>query len=101
MEVPLYGANRPAKGLSEGLHLWPAQACLVVSVVGEAAVGGDRFGRDAGLYEVKDLGYTGKFGLRWHTASSLWCGGCALAILDDKIHQSGESGLMDYLAAFS
>jgi hypothetical protein len=65
--VPLYGADRSAQGLGESLHLGPAQARLVVGVVGEGAVGGDRLYRDSGLYEVPHLGYARKLGLRWHS----------------------------------
>ncbi len=64
--MPLDRAYRSAKGLGEGLHLGPAQAGLVVGVVCEGAVGGDRLCRDPGLYEVAHLGYAREFGLRWH-----------------------------------
>ena len=66
VEVPLYGPHRSAQGLCQGFHLGPAQAGLVVGVVGEGAVGGDRLCRDSGLYEVTHLGYACKLGLRWH-----------------------------------
>ena len=64
--MPLDGADRTSQDPGEGLHLGPAEAGFIVGVVAEGAVGGDRFGRDPGLDQVVDLGYTGKSRLRWH-----------------------------------
>jgi hypothetical protein len=44
--MPLDGTHRAAQSLGQGLHREPADAGLVVSVVGEGAVGGDRLDRD-------------------------------------------------------
>ena len=71
----------------QGLHARPAQARLVVGVVGEGAVGGDYLCRDPCEHEVADLGYTGK--VRSHRHINL------LEVLrrvrtgDGKIHQRG------------
>jgi hypothetical protein len=67
VQVPLDGPYRSAQGFGQGLHLGPAQAGLVVCVVGEGAVGGDCLRGDSGLYEVAHLGYARKLGLRWHS----------------------------------
>src|SRR5918994_7497891 len=80
VEVPLDRAHRPAQGLSQGLHLGPAEAGLVVGVVGERAVGWDRLGRDSGLYEVPHLGYARELGLRWHGRLLCVVRRCALMI---------------------
>src|SRR5215210_6880905 len=80
MEVPLDGAYRTAQGLGKGLHLGPAQATLVVGVVGEGAVGRDRLGWDPGVGEVLDLRDTGKFGLLWHRCLLCEVRRCALMI---------------------
>src|SRR5918995_2807501 len=80
MEVSLDGAYRAAQGLSQGLHLGPAQATLVVSVVGEGTVGRDGLGGDSGVGEVLDLGDTGKFGFRWHSRLLFLVRRCALMI---------------------
>src|ERR687898_2573224 len=80
MEVPLDGPNRAAQGLGEGLHFGPAQATLVVGVVGEGTVGRDGLGGDSGVGEVLDLGDTGKFGLLWHNRLLLMVRRCALMI---------------------
>ena len=45
----------------QGIHAGPAQARLVVGVIGEGAVGGDHLCRDPGEYQVTNLRYTGKF----------------------------------------
>src|SRR5215210_4304869 len=82
MEVPLDGPNRPAQCFSQGLHLGPAQATLVVGVVGEGTVGRDGLGRNSGVGEVLDLGDTGKFGLVWHRRLLFMVRRCALAILE-------------------
>src|SRR5215207_4168110 len=82
MEVPLYGAYRPAQCLGQGLHLGPAQATLVVGVVREGTVGRDRLGGDSGEDEGLDLGDTGKFGLVWHRRLLFMVRRCALAILE-------------------
>jgi hypothetical protein len=66
MQVPLDGPYRTAQGPGQGLHLGPAQAGLVVGVVCEGAVGGDRLCRDSGQDQIAHLWYAGKFGLRWH-----------------------------------
>src|SRR4051794_36057932 len=94
--MPLNRARRAAKGLSEGLHLWPAQTRFIISVVGEGAVGWDRLCRDAGIYEVAHLGYTGKFGLRWHSRLLVPVRRVRSGDpRDDKIHQSGGSRQKD------
>jgi hypothetical protein len=50
------------------------------------AVGGDRLGRDAGLYEVAHLGYARKLGLHWHGRHLLYVvRRCALANRNDMI----------------
>jgi hypothetical protein len=89
VQVPLYGPHGPAQGLGEGLHPGPAEAGLVVGVVGEGAVGGYRLCRDPGLCEVAHLGYARKLGLRWHDRLLFVVRRCALVDLDGKIHQSG------------
>src|SRR5829696_10238350 len=80
MEVPLDGAYRPSQCLGQGLHLRPAQATLVVGVVGEGTIGRDRLGGDSSVGEVLDLGDTGKFGLVWHRRLLLMVRRCALMI---------------------
>ena len=67
VQVPLYGPHGPAQGLGEGFHLGPAEAGLVVGVVGEGAVGGYRLSRYPGLYEGAHLGYARELGLWWHS----------------------------------
>jgi hypothetical protein len=89
VEVPLYGPYGPAQGLCQGLHLGPAQAGLVVSVVCKGAVGGYCLCRDPGLHEVAHLGYARKLWLRWHDRLLFVVRRCALVDLDGKIHQSG------------
>src|SRR5918993_3125636 len=98
MEVPLDGAYRAAQCLGQGLHLGPAQATLVVGVVGEGAVGRDRLGGDSGEDEGLDLGDTGKFGLVWHCRLLFMVRRCALMI---KFTKAAESWLKDVSAAFS
>src|SRR5215207_2809790 len=80
MEVPLDGPNRPAQCLSQALHLGPAQARLVVGVVGEGTVGRDGLGWNSGVGEVLDLGDPGEFGLRWHSRLLFMVRRCALMI---------------------
>ena len=89
MQVPLDGPYRPAQSLGQSLHLGPAQASLIVGIIGEGAVGGYRLGRDTGHYEVAHLGYARKLGLRWHDRLLFVVRRCALVICDGKIHQSG------------
>src|SRR5918995_5038438 len=80
MEVPLDGAHRPTQCLGQGLHLGPAQATLVVGVVGEGAVGRDGLGGDSGEDEGLDLGDTGEFGLVWHRCLLFMVRRCVLMI---------------------
>src|SRR5215207_11306404 len=88
MEVPLDGPNRPAQCFSQGLHLGPAQATLVVGVVGEDTVGRDGLGGNSSVGEVLDLHDAGKLGLLWHGRLLL----CSAAVrFDDRIHQ-GSGG---------
>src|SRR3712207_8961610 len=84
MQVALYRPHGPVEGSGEGFHLRPAQAALVVGVVGQAAVGRDDFGRYTGGYQVLDLRDTGKF--RRHSSPS--CGGCASA---DSVIESAKA----------
>src|SRR5215207_8373253 len=92
MEVPLDGPNRPAQCFSQGLHLGPAKATLVVSVVGEGTVGGDGLGGDSGVGEVLDLRDPGKFGLVWHRRLLFMVRRCALMI---EFTKAACSGLME------
>src|SRR5215218_7022397 len=103
MEVPLDGPNRPAQGLGQGLHLGPAQATLVVGVVGEGAVGRDSLGRNSGVGEVLDLRDTGKFGLLWHRRLLLMVRRCALMIEFTKAAGSGSREIAPplFLCSFS
>src|SRR5215217_4531726 len=88
MEVALDGAHGAAQGLCQGLHLGPAQARLVVCVIGEGTVGWDGLGRNSGVGEVLDLHDAGKLGLLWHGRLLL----CSAAVrFDDRIHQ-GSGG---------
>src|SRR5215212_7896935 len=80
MEVALDGAYGTAQGFGQGLHLGPAQATLVVGVVGEGAVGRDRLGRDSGEDEGFDLGDSGEFGLLRHRCLLFLVRRCALMI---------------------
>src|SRR4028119_1177607 len=89
VQVALDRACGAAEDPGQRLHLGPAQAVLVVGVVGQGAVGGDRLHRYAGEHEMLDLGYAGESGLRRHNNLLGSCGGCALAIWDGKIRQSG------------
>src|SRR5919107_911521 len=66
MEVALYGAYGATECLGQGLHFGPAQATLVVGVIGEGTICRDRLGRDSGEDEGLDLRNTGKLGLLWH-----------------------------------
>src|SRR5215210_6988147 len=90
MEVPLDGPNRPSQCLGQGLHLGPAQARLVVGVVGEGTVCRDGLGGDSGVGEVLDLGDTGKLGLRWHSRLLLIVRRCALMIRFIKAAGPGQ-----------
>src|SRR5829696_3505424 len=102
MEVPLDGAHRSAQCLGQGLHLRPAQATLVVGVVGEGTVGGDRLGGDSGVGEILDLGDTGEFGLLWHRRLLKgYAAGCASAVLSVKIGRSGGPRSKGNPTAFS
>src|SRR5215213_9900865 len=102
MEVPLDGPNRPAQCLGQGLHLGPAQPRLVVSVVGEGAVGRYGLGRNSGVGKVLDLGDTGKFGFRWHRRL-LMVRRCALMIEFTKAAGSGSREIAPplFLCSFS
>src|SRR5918997_1803723 len=80
MEVPLDGPNRPAQCFGQGLHLGPAQATLVVGVVGEGAVGRDGLGGDSGVGEVLDFRDARKLGLLWHRCLLFMVRRCALMI---------------------
>src|SRR5829696_4458613 len=93
MEVPLDGPNRPAQCLGQGLHLGPAQATLVVGVIGEGAVGRDRLGGDSGEDEGLDLRDTGKFGLLWHRRLLYLVRRCASMI--EFIKEAAGSGRME------
>src|SRR5215211_3998396 len=103
MEVPLDGAYRAAQCLGQGLHLGPAQATLVVGVVGEGAVGRYGLGGDSGVGEVLDLGDTGKFGFRWHRRLLLMVRRCALMIEFTKAAGSGSREIAPplFLCSFS
>src|SRR5918997_7084063 len=92
VEVPLDGADRAAQGVGQGLHLGPAQAGLVVGVVGDGAVGGDRLCRDSGLYEVAHLGYARELRLWWHAASCSWCGGALWRSVMIRFTKAAGSG---------
>src|SRR5215218_11146883 len=80
MEVPLDGAHRASQGLGQGIHLGPAQAALVVSVVGEGTICRDRLGWDSSVSEVLDLRNTGKLGLLSHRRLLFLVRRCALMI---------------------
>src|SRR5215212_9894076 len=80
MEVPLDGAYGTPQGLGHGLHFRPAQATLVVGVVGEGTICRDRLGRDSGEDEVLDLRNTGKSGLLSHRRLLFLVRRCALMI---------------------
>src|SRR5918995_1514241 len=99
MEVPLDGAHRPTQCLGQGLHLGPAQATLVVGVVGEGTVGRDGLGGDSGEDEGLDLGDTGKFGLLWHCRLLFTVRRCALMIEFTKAAGPSAKGIRP--AAFS
>ena len=60
MQVALYGPGASGEPSSEGLHARPAQAGLVVRVIGEGAVGGDHLRGHPRQDQVVYLGYTGK-----------------------------------------
>src|ERR687893_2375915 len=92
MEVPLDCAYRPSQCLGQGLHLGPAQATLVVGVVGEGTISWDSLGGDPGVGEVLDLGDTGKFGLLWHRCLLLMVRRCALMIRFTKAAGAGGKG---------
>src|SRR5215217_8243647 len=99
MDVPLDGAYRTAQGLGQGLHLGPAQATLVVGIVGEGTICRDCLDRDSGEDEVLYLGDTGESGLLRHRPPPI---SSAAVRFDDKIHQSGGSSGKGYVpAAFS
>src|SRR5215204_89862 len=80
MEVALDGAHGAAQGLCQGLHLGPAEARLVVGVIGEGAVGGDRLGGDSSEDEGLDFRDTGKSGLLSHRRLLFLVRRCALMI---------------------
>src|SRR5215207_4507826 len=98
MEVSLDGAYRPAQCLGQGLHLGPAQATLIIGVVGEGTVGRDGLGGDSGVNEVLDLGDTGEFGLVWHRCLLFIVRRCALMI---KFIKAAGPGQRISPAAFS
>ena len=62
----------------QGIHARPAQATLVVGVIGEGAVGGDHLRRDPSEHEVADLGDTGKVRSHRHTDLPVVVRRCAL-----------------------
>src|SRR5215212_5840720 len=99
MEVPLDGACGTAQGVGEGLHLGPAQATLVVGVIGEGAVGRDRLGWDSGEDEGLDLRDTGELGLVWHRRLLYLVRRCALMIEFTKAAGPRRKGFSP--AAFS
>src|SRR5215212_12284427 len=80
MEVALDGAHGAAQGLCQGLHLGPAEARLVVGVIGEGAVGGDRLGGGSSEDEGLDFRDTGKSGLLSHRRLLYLVRRCALMI---------------------
>src|SRR5215212_6167562 len=99
MEVPLDSAHRPSQGIGQSLHLGPAQATLVVGVIRESTICGDRLGRDSGEDEGLDLGDTGELGLLWHQPPPI---SSAAVRFDDRIHQSGGPPVKEIRsAAFS
>jgi len=86
--VSLDGTHGAAQGLGQGLHLGPAQARLVVGVVGEGTICRDCLCGDTGEDEGLDLRDTGESGLLWHRRLLF---SSAAVRFDDKIHQSGGS----------
>src|SRR5829696_8101649 len=99
MEVPLDGAHGAAQGIGQGLHFGPAQAALVVGVVGEGTICRYGLGGDSGEDEGLDLRDTGKSGLLWHRRLLF---SSAAVRFDDRIHQSGGvSAKRHVTAAFS
>src|SRR4051794_18279927 len=66
MQVALYCANRAIEDSSQCLHLGPTQACLVVAVVAQSAVGWDHFCWNSLLAKIGDLGDTGKLLVNSH-----------------------------------
>ena len=88
--MPLDRPDRETQDSSQGLHLRPAQARLVVGVVGEGAVCGDHLRGDPGLHEVAHLGYARKLGLRWHSRLLFVVRRCALA---DPVIESAKAAV--------
>src|SRR5215204_2224733 len=79
MEVPLDGAYGAIQGFGQGLHLGPAQATLIVGVVGEGTICRDCLGGDSGVGEGLYLRDTGESGLRRHYRPP--CGRAAGALM--------------------
>src|SRR5215204_7828047 len=79
MEVPLDGAYGAIQGFGQGLHLGPAQATLIVGVVGEGTICRDCLGGDSGEDEGLDLRDTGESGLGRHYRPP--CGRAAGALM--------------------
>jgi|SRR5215211_2697215 hypothetical protein len=84
--MALDGTHRPLEDLSQSFHLGETLPALVIGVVGQRAVGRDDLSRYTGGYQGFGLWNPGK-ARTCH--SSPFCGGCASAILDGKIRQSG------------
>src|SRR5215217_3958831 len=99
MEVSLDGTHRPTQSLGQGLHLWPAQATLIVGVIGEGTICRDRFGGDTGEDEGLDLRDTGKSGLLWHRRLLYLVRRCALMIRFIKAADSGQRCLRRFFYA--
>src|SRR5215213_9421562 len=89
VQVALDGPWASGEPPGQGIHAGPAQARLVVGVIGEGAVGGDRLCRDPGEHEVTDLGDTGKFRSDRHIDLPWLRGGYALMIRFTKAAGSG------------
>ena len=66
VQVALDGSGGAGKPSSQGLHPRPAEASLVVGVVGEGCVGGDDLGWHPRQNEVLDLRDTGESGSDRH-----------------------------------
>src|SRR5215212_6732160 len=99
MEVPLDGAYGTAQCLGQGLHLGPAQATLVVGVVGKGTICRDRLGGDPSEDEGLDLGDTGKSGLLRHRRLLVLVRRCALMIRFIKAADSGQRMLRRFFYA--
>src|SRR5215212_5919799 len=99
MEVALDGAHGAAQGLCQGLHLGPAEARLVVGVIGEGAVGGDRLGGGSSEDEGLDFRDTGKSGLLSHRRLLFLVRRCALMIEFIKAAGPGQRTLRRFFYA--